>query len=73
MGTKTGPSYINLCVGYIEHQFFNQYNSPNPELYHCYIHLMTVSIVLLPLPERDSINTAVNLFHPALKYTWEIS
>ena len=22
-----GPSYINLFVGYIEHQFFNQYNA----------------------------------------------
>ena len=24
MGTKVGPSYANLFVGYIEHQFFNQ-------------------------------------------------
>ena len=24
MGTKMGPSYANLFVGYIEHQFFNQ-------------------------------------------------
>ena len=33
MGTKMGPSYANLFVGYIEHQFFNQYNGPKPELY----------------------------------------
>ena len=26
MGTKMGPSYANLFVGYIEHKFFNQYN-----------------------------------------------
>ena len=25
MGTKMGPSYSNLFVGYIEHKFFNQY------------------------------------------------
>ena len=37
MGTKMGPSYANLLVGYIEHQFFNQYNGPKPELYHRYI------------------------------------
>ena len=29
MGTKMGPSYANLFVGYVEHQFFNQYDGPN--------------------------------------------
>ena len=37
MGTKLGPSYGNLFVGYIEHQFFNQYNGPKPELYRRHI------------------------------------
>ena len=37
MGTKMGPSYANLFVGYIEHQFFNQYNGPKPDLYRRYI------------------------------------
>ena len=37
MGTKMGPSYANLSVGYIEHQFFNQYNGPKPNLYRRYI------------------------------------
>ena len=31
MGTKMGPSYANLFVGYIEHKFFNQYSGPKPE------------------------------------------
>ena len=35
--TAAHTSCANLFVGYIEHQFFNQYNSLNPELYHCYI------------------------------------
>ena len=26
MGTKMGPSYANLFVGYVEHQFLNQYD-----------------------------------------------
>ena len=30
------PSYANLFLGYITHQFFNQYNGPKPELYRCY-------------------------------------
>ena len=37
MGTRMGPSYANLFVGYVEHQFFNQYNGPKPELYGRYI------------------------------------
>ena len=37
MGTKMGPSYANLFVGYIEHKFFNPYNGPKPELYRRYI------------------------------------
>ena len=37
MGTKMGPSYANLFVGYIEHQFFNQCNGPKPDLYRRYI------------------------------------
>ena len=37
MGTKMGPSHANLFIGYIEHQFFNQYNGPKPEPYRRYI------------------------------------
>ena len=37
MGTRMGPSYANLFVGYVEHQFFNQYDGPKPELYGRYI------------------------------------
>ena len=37
MGTKMGPSYANLFVGYIEHQFLSQYNGPKPELHRRYI------------------------------------
>ena len=30
MGTKMGPSYANLFVGFIEHKFFSQYHGPKP-------------------------------------------
>ena len=33
MGTKMGPSYANLFVGYEEHQFFNQYKGHRPDFY----------------------------------------
>ena len=62
MGTKMGPSYATLFVGYIEHQFFNQCNGPKPERYHRYRHYFFY--------QRG---TQINLFYPAFKYTWEIS
>ena len=33
MGTKMGPSYANLSVGFIVHKFFS---GPKPELYSNY-------------------------------------
>ena len=72
MGTKMGPSYANLFVGYVEHKFFNQYNDPKPELYRRYID----DCIGATSSSREDLNqfiTAVNSFHPALKYTWEIS
>ena len=37
MGTKMGPSYANLFVGFIEKQFFDKFDGTKPELYHRYI------------------------------------
>ena len=37
MGTKMGPNYANLFVGYVEEQIFNQFDSPKPELFGRYI------------------------------------
>ena len=72
MGTKMGPSYANLFVGYIEHQFFNQYNGPKPDLNRRYID-DCVGATSSTREELNQFITAVNSFHPALKYTWEIS
>ena len=72
MGTKMEPSYANLFVGYVEHKFFNQYNGPKLELYRRYID----DCIGATSSSREDLNqfiTAVNSFHPALKYTWEIS
>ena len=72
MGTKMGPSYANLFVGFIEHQFFNQYHGPKPELYGRYID-DCIGATSSTKEELTQFITAVNSFHPALKYTWEIS
>ena len=72
MDTKMGPSYANRFVGYIEHQFFNQYNGPKPELYRRYIY-DCIGATSFTREELNQVITAVNSFHPVLKYTWEIS
>ena len=72
MDTKMGPSYANLFVGYIEHKFFNQYNGPKPDLYCRYID-DCVGATSSTREELNQFITPVNSFHPALKYTWEIS
>ena len=33
MGTKMGPSYANLFVGYVEQQIFEQYTGPIPDFF----------------------------------------
>ena len=60
------------CNCYIEHQFFNQYNSPKPDLYRRYSD-DCVSATSSTREELNQFITAVNSFHVALKYTWEIS
>ena len=72
MGTRMGPSYANLFVGYVEHQYFNQYNGPKPELYGRYID-DCIGAISSSREELDQFITSVNSFYPALKYTWEIS
>ena len=72
MGTKMGPSYANLFVGYIENQFFNQYNGPQPKLYRRYID-DCVGATSSTREELEQFIYSINSFHPALKYTWQIS
>ena len=62
MATLMGPTYANLFAGFIEHQFFSQYNGPKPE----YCGTFTRD-------ERTQLITVINSSRLALKYTWEIS
>ena len=72
MGTKMGAGYANLFVDFIEHQFCSQYHGPKPELYGRYID-DCIGATSSTREELTQFITAVNSFHPALKYTWEIS
>ena len=68
MGTKMGPSYANPFVGFIEHQFFSQYHGSKRELYGRYIN-DCIGATSSTREELTQFITAVNSFHPALKYT----
>ena len=67
-----GPSYANLFVGFIENKFFSNYHGPKPDLYQGFID-DSVGATSSSKEELDQFITAVNSFHLALKYTWEIS
>ena len=72
MGTKMGPSYANLFVGFIENKFFSNYHGPKPDIYKRYID-DCVGATSSSKEELNLFINSVNSFHPALKYTWEIS
>ena len=64
--------YANLFVGFIENKFFSNYYGPKPDLYKRY----TDDCVGATSSSREELNlfiNSVNSFHPALKYTLEIS
>ena len=72
MGTKMGPNYANLFVGYVEEQIFNQFDGPKPELFGRYID-DCLGATSCTKEELERFIGFVNSFHPALKFTWEIS
>ena len=71
MGTKMGPNYANLFVGYVEERIFDQFDGPVPELFGRYIDCFGTTSC--GRPELDRFIQFVNTFHPALEFTWEIS
>ena len=71
-GTKMGPNYANLFVGYVEEQIFNQFDGPKPELFGRYID-DCLGATSCTKEELERFIGFVNSFHPALKFTWEIS
>ena len=52
IGTKMGPSYVNL---FVENEFFSNYNGTKPDLYKPNVSSMTASVLLHPA-KRNSTN-----------------
>ena len=69
MDTKMGPQ--SFCRFY-RTPFFSHYHGLKPELYGRYID-DCIGATSSTREEPTQFITAVNSFHPALKYTWEIS
>lgn len=72
MGTKMGPSYACLFMGYFEHQLMQSYTKPIPEIYKRYIDDGVGATSLNYNQLLDFIKFVQN-FHPAVKFTYEIS
>ena len=72
MGTKMGPNYANLFVGFVEKQIFEQYIDPIPDYLGRYID-DCVGTASCSRGELECFINYVNNFHPALQFTWEIS
>ena len=68
----TGPSCVNLFVGFTEHQFFDKFDGTKPELYRRYTG-DCFGVTSCSRHVIDYFITSVNSFHPALKYTWVVS
>ena len=72
MGTKMGPNYANLFVGFVEKQIFEQYTDPIPDYLGRYID-DCVGTASCSRGKLECFINYVNNFHPALQFTWEIS
>ena len=72
MGTKMGPNYANLLVGFAEKQIFEQYTDPIPD-YLCRYIDDCVGTASCSRGEFECFINYVNNFHPAFQFTWEIS
>ena len=59
MGTKMGPSYANLSVGFIENKFLSNYHGPKSDLYKRFID-DCVGATSSSKEELDQFITAVN-------------
>lgn len=72
MGSKLGPSYACLFVGYQEYLISQQYEGPFPHLIKRYIDDI-VGATSLPLHQLQDFIDFVCNFHPSLKFTFEIT
>ena len=72
MGSKMGPNYACLFVGFIEEQISQQYTGTVPHLHKRYIDDV-VGVACCSRVELDDYIAFVSNFHPALQFTHTIS
>ena len=72
MGTKMGPSYACLFMGHLEHQLKSTYQGTFPQYFGRYID-DCLGIASLPESEILAFIEFANRFHPAIKFTFELS
>ena len=72
MGTKMGPSYACLFVGFVEQEILKSFQGPQPLLLKRYIDDY-VGVATCPLEKLNELITHFNDYHPCLKFTHNIS
>ena len=72
MGTRMGPSYSCLFMGWFEHEFLSSYDGVIPDLYKRYIDDIFGS-ALCTYADLDRFLSCLGKFHPAIAMTYDIS
>ena len=72
MGTKMGPSYACLFMGYLEETIFKSYRGPTPDLYKRFIDDI-IGASSLPQEHLEQFIQYMQSFHPAIEYTYSIT
>ena len=72
MGTKMGPSYACLFMGYLEETIFKSYRGPAPDLYKRFIDDI-IGASSLPQEHLEQFIQYMQSFHPAIEYTYSIT
>ena len=72
MGTKMGPSYACLFMGYLEHEMRQKYQGPTPELYRRYID-DGLGATSLNIEDLTKWIDFANQLYPSIQFTHNIS
>eukprot|EP00061_Rhincodon_typus_P000625 g12252.t1 len=72
MGTRMGPSYACLFIGYVEQSLFSCYIGTIPHLFLLYID-NCISAASCSHKELEQFINFTNTFHLNVKFTWTIS
>ena len=72
MGTRMGPSYACLFMGFIEQNFMQTYDGPIPEVYGRYI-IDCIGVTSMCRQDLECFINSFNDYNASVKFTWNIS